>query len=30
MRSKSPFKQDKCTTAWAKWEEGYKKVDTNG
>ena len=26
MRSKSPFKQDKCTTAWAKWEEGYRKV----
>lgn len=26
MRSKSPFRLDKCSTAWAKWEEGYKKV----
>ena len=23
MRSKSPFKQDKCTAAWAKFKEGY-------
>ena len=36
MRSKSPFKQDKCAAAWAKFKEGYtnrkskttmKKVD---
>ena len=25
MRSKSPFKQDKCTAAWAKFKEGYTK-----
>ncbi len=26
MKSKSPFRQDKCSTAWDKWEEGYKKT----
>ena len=25
MRSKSPFKQDKCAAAWAKFKEGYTK-----
>ncbi len=26
MRSKSPFKQDKCAIAWEKWEAPYKKA----
>tara|TARA_R100001163_G_scaffold29431_1_gene23463 strand:+ start:1703 stop:1957 length:255 start_codon:yes stop_codon:yes gene_type:complete len=25
MKSKSPFKQDKCAEAWAKFKEGYTK-----
>ena len=25
MKSKSPFKQDKCATAWAAWEKPYLK-----
>ena len=25
MKSKSPFKQDKCAAAWAKFKEGYTK-----
>tara|TARA_R100001460_G_C3517140_1_gene172151 strand:+ start:672 stop:929 length:258 start_codon:yes stop_codon:yes gene_type:complete len=25
MRSRSPFKQDKCTAAWEKFKEGYTK-----
>ena len=25
MRSKSPFRQDKCATGWAKLKEGYMK-----
>tara|TARA_R100001460_G_scaffold76231_1_gene117279 strand:+ start:1166 stop:1393 length:228 start_codon:yes stop_codon:yes gene_type:complete len=26
MISKSPFYQDKCATAWEKWEASYKKA----
>ena len=26
MRSKSPFRQDKCAIAWEKWEAPYKKA----
>ena len=25
MKSKSPFRQDKCATAWAAWEKPYLK-----
>ena len=25
MKSRSPFRQDKCATAWAKFKEGYTK-----
>ena len=25
MKSNSPFRQDKCATAWAAWEKPYLK-----
>jgi len=29
MKSKSPFRQDKCAAAWEKWEAPYKKAGKN-
>ena len=30
MKSKSPFRQDKCAAAWDKWKDTYKNKERHG